>query len=174
MKHVSIRRAGFAPIHILIVLGALLALATGAWSWNRASTRIKQCEGNLRNIYRALELYELHHGRLPVMAFYPDDPRHAPDSLLVVLDPYAISGDLGFCPNAHQRIREHGLGYVWNTRMNGLRLHGQSPPEWLLTDISALSNNIKAPHFRRYLILYSDGSIMRSRTPPEDLPRAAY
>jgi len=174
MKKCKRLDAGFAPYHMLWLLLALAVLATGAWRWHRASTRIKQCESNLLNIYRALELYELHHGRLPVMAFYPDDPRHAPDSLLVVLDPYAVSGDLGYCPNAHARIQKHGLSYVWNTKMNGQRLNEPTPPVWLLSDIGTLSKTIKPPHFRRYLILYSDGSIVRSKNPPDDIRRISY
>ncbi len=128
-----------------------------------------QCADNLAQIYSALEMYEINHGVLPNLAFYPDNPKHAPDSLLVVLDPYAFGSDLGYCPSSHPVIRERGLSYVWNIRMNGKKLHAAPDAPWLITEIAALSDQVSPPHRGHYLILYADGRIVRSQTPPDGL-----
>lgn len=146
---------------------AVVALAV-TYYWRQRDLE-QQCAYNLAQIYGALEMYEINHGVLPNLAFYPDNPKHAPDSLLVVLDPYAFGSDLGYCPSSHPLIRDRGLSYVWNIRMNGKKLHAAPDAPWLITEISALSDQVRPPHRGQYLILYADGRIARSRTPPPGL-----
>lgn len=164
------RRAAGAvrtPLLLFIVL-AILAGAI-AYSVFRAEKRARQCIQHLRHLYLALEMYELDHGTLPHMAFYPDDARYAANSMLVVLDPYAITSEIGLCPGSHEVVREHGLSYIWNANLNGKPLHEQSGQTWLVTELSALSDQVPAPHLGRYITLYADGRIARSRKPPAGL-----
>lgn len=157
---------GFIRNPLLVVAALLVLLGAGGYTILLAEMGARQCIQNLRHIYLALELYELDHGTLPHMAFYPDDAWHSPDSMLVVLDPYAITSEIGICPGSHDIVRTHGLSYIWNANLNGRKLHEQDPETWVVTKLSALSDQVPAPHLGRYITLYANGHIARSRRPP--------
>ncbi len=159
--------AAWNPLLLLLALAVLLS-AIGYTTW-RAERKARQCARHLRHIYLALEMYELDHGALPHMAFFPDDAWHSSDSILVVLDPYGVSGDIGMCPSSHDAVRAHGLSYIWNANLNGKILHELDADTWLVTELGALSDQVPAPHLGRYNTLYADGRIARSRRKPAGL-----
>ncbi len=161
--------AGMVRRSLLPFIALALFLAFAGYTVMRGEQRARQCTRQLQHIYLALELHEIDHGALPHMAFYPNDPRHSSDSMLVVLDPYALTGAIGLCPGDHDVVRAHGLSYIWNANLNGQTLQEQDPNTWLVAELSALSDEVPAPHLGRYLTLYADGRVVRSRKPPVGL-----
>ena len=129
------------------------------------------CQERMLKIYAALERYEIEKGKLPTLAFFPDDPQHDKDSPLVVLEPYGAEEGLFVCPALPDLYDKIGLAYVWNTALNSSKLADAPEPVWMIVEISALSSQVPPPHFRGYNILYTDGTVRRSQTPPRELTR---
>ena len=123
------------------------------------------CQANLRTLYRAMEMYEMERGALPKLSFFPDNPTEDLDSLRVVLESHGASGTACLCPSGPASLRELGLTYVWNTQLNGRKIHRGGERTWMLMDIQALSPDVPAPHLRRYHVLYSDGQVDRIADP---------
>lgn len=162
-------RAGVALNVLLFTLALAAFLGAATYAMWRAKRNAHQCVQHLRHIYLALEMYELDHGSLPHMAFFPDDAWLSADSMLVVLDPYGVTGNTGMCPSAHDTVQTYGLSYIWNANLNGKTLHELDANTWLVTELNALSDQVRAPHLGRYTTLYADGRILRSRRKPDDL-----
>ena len=123
------------------------------------------CQANLRTLYRALEMYEMERGSLPKLAYFPDLPTEDTDSLRVVLESFGAGGAACVCPGAPANLREFGLTYVWNVRLNNRKIPRGADREWMLVDIQALSKDVPAPHLGRYHVLYSDGQVERIADP---------
>lgn len=164
------RRAGFTLWELLWVIAAmgLLGLLLSAYLRSRADANL--CMDRLRQIYTALEMYEMDHGALPDLAFFPPNPRTDAHSLRVALEPYLAVEPI--CPAAPPSHRELGMTYVWNVANNRRRLGPHDPPSWLLVELTALSDEAPPPHFGAYHVLYTDGRILRSRTAPNELRTA--
>jgi prepilin-type processing-associated H-X9-DG protein len=160
---------GFVLIELLAVAAVLIGLAAGIYTALHQNMLAKKCANNMRNIYTALENFEVDRGTLPRAAFYPDDPKQDNDSLLIALQPYRGQSDTYICPTAPAVQRDTGLTYVWNVQLNGRKLHGTGAPAWMLVELNALSDAVPAPHFGGYNILYADGSVQRSKIPPDGL-----
>lgn len=160
---------GFVLIELLAVAAVLIGLAAGIYTAVHQNMLTKKCANNLRNIYTALENFEVDRGTLPRAAFYPDDPKQDNDSLLVALQPYRVQSDIYICPTAPAVQKNTGLTYVWNVQLNGRKLHGSGTPAWMIVELNALSDAVPAPHFGEYNILYADGSVQRSKEPPKGL-----
>ena len=160
---------GFILIELLAVAAVLIGLAAGIYTFVHQNMLTKKCANNLRNIYMALENFEVDRGTLPRAAFYPDDPKQDNDSLLVALQPYRVQSDIYICPSAPTVQKDTGLTYVWNVQLNGRKLHGSGAPAWMIVELNALSDAVPAPHFGAYNILYADGSVQRSKLPPAGL-----
>ena len=160
---------GFVLIELLAVVAVLIALAAGIYAAVHQNMLTKQCANNMRSIYAALENFEFDRGTLPRAAFYPDDPKQDNDSLLVALQPYRISSEIYVCPAAPTVQKDTGLTYVWNVQLNGRKLRGSEVPAWILVELNALSDGVPAPHLGAYNILYTDGSVRRSKTLPPGL-----
>ena len=161
--------SGFVLIELLAMAAVLIGLAAAIYTAIHQNMLTKKCANNLRNIYAALENFEIDRGTLPRAAFYPDDPKQDNDSLLVALQPYRVQPDLYICPTAPGVQKELGLTYVWNVQLNGRKLHGSGPPAWMIVELNALSDAVPAPHFGAYNILNTDGSVKRSKQPPAEL-----
>lgn len=160
---------GFVLIELLAVAAVLIGLAAGIYTAVHQNMLTKKCANNLRNIYTALENFEVDRGTLPRAAFYPDDPKQDNDSLLVALQPYRAQSDLYICPAAPAVQKDTGLTYVWNVQLNGRKMHVSGAPVWMIVELNALSDAVPAPHFGGYNILYTDGSVQRSKEPPKGL-----
>jgi hypothetical protein len=161
--------AVFLPwLFILLMIGSLI------WLLNRLNTGIQnteRCEKSLESIYAYLTLYERDNGRLPIFELYPENPRENPESLINRLSelPGFDSGWL-ICPSAPALLQEQGITYLWNTALNQGSLSNRQEITWVLVDIQALDDRIPGPHFGTYHILYSDGRVERSSSPPHSLP----
>jgi len=168
-KNRRLPRAGFTINQALLTLIALVV--AGWWTYHYLQQRAlaEQAVNNLRLVYMALEMYEIDRGRLPDLAFFPDDPRHDNDSPLVVLAKYGGTEELMVCPTAPPALKELGLNYVWNTQLNGRKLHEPGQRDWMFVELHALSSQVPPPHLGHYTILYTDGKVERSRVPPPDL-----
>lgn len=155
-------------------LGLVLALgAMGFAIINHYVTEARKaarCADQLRAIYRALEMYEMERGSLPQLAYYPDSPLEDPDSLRTVLEAYGLDPEYCVCPASRRIQRAEGLTYLWNVKLNGLRIPRGGQPVWMLVDMEALGGGVPAPHFGGYNVLFSDGSVRRLREPRRDLP----
>ena len=162
-------RGGFTLIELVVVLLMLVVGGVGIYFYNQQQTMARQCARNLHRLYMAAEMYEMERGVLPRLAFFPEDPKQDANSLAVVLGPYGALPEVCVCPAAPVDIRAMGLTYVWNVRVNGRPLHGLSGPEWLVTEINAISRDYPAAHLGRYNILYTDGQVRRLVNPPSGL-----
>ena len=162
-------RAGHVAINLLLVVGLCLALLAGIYTLLLQLRRSMACQANLRTLYHALEMYEMERGALPKLSFFPDSPTDDADSLRVVLETYGADGTACICPAAPASLREWGLTYVWNVQLNNRKIPRGEDRVWMLVDMQALSSDVPAPHLRRYLVLYSDGSVERITQPRQRL-----
>lgn len=165
------RRAGFVAVRWLTALGLVAVVGAGAWAWARCREHARTCEARLHELYAFFELYELQHGVLPTLAFYPNEPRRDGRSLRVLVEQEGLNGEVCVCPAAPRLLREAGLTYLWNPALNGRRLADQPEPRWMLVEVHALSDEVPRPHFGSYHVLFTDGRVVRCRQPPSDLPR---
>lgn len=162
------RLAGRVLLKFVVLLACALAAVAIIYYLLVQVSLSKDCSSNLRRIYRALELYETERGTLPRMAFFPDNPDEDPDSLRTVLETYGVNGTVTVCPSVHESLARLGLTYVWNARLNGRKFPAEKT--WLLVEINALSPDVPAPHYGRYNVLYSDGSVEQIGSPLMELP----
>ncbi|HMP73482.1 MAG TPA: hypothetical protein PKE55_09495 [Kiritimatiellia bacterium] len=151
-------------LSLLIALAAVLIL--GILSLLNSLSRSAKCAEQLRDIYLALELFELDKGSLPHLAFFPDDPLTDTDSLRVVLEEYGLRASSCVCPAAAPRLRDTGLTYIWNVRLNGANLQIENRErEWMLIDAAALSADLPSPHLGGFNVLFTDGTVERIAMP---------
>ena len=169
-RHLRSRpRSGFTLIELLVVLVMLGCLAALGWFAARQVMIRKQCKRNLYAIYNALEMYEMDRGTLPRLAFFPDKPQTDKDSPLVALRTYSSSPEIFICPAAPAYHQALGITYIWNVTLNGRKLHAAGSPTWMMTEMSALSENVPPPHLGVYNALYTDGHVRKLKKPPEAL-----
>ncbi|MDF3131165.1 hypothetical protein P0Y35_18290 [Kiritimatiellaeota bacterium B1221] len=161
--------AVFLPwIFILLMLCSLI------WLLNQLNAGIKnteRCEDQLKKIYNALVLYEMDNGRLPSFELYPSDPEGNVESMLNRLSELPdFDPEWLCCPASPEILKEHGTTYLWNVALNHSSLSYRDEITWVLVDMQALVDGVPGPHFGSYLILYSDGRVERSSSPPHSLP----
>jgi len=167
--HLKTGREGFSLVELLIILLLLMCIASIAYFFTHQVMMRKRCKWNLREIHTALELYEIDRGTLPRLAFFPDEPKAEVDSIVSVLRPYGAGPEIYVCPALPQYLRSLGLTYIWNVRLNGRKMQSPDAPTWMLTEMSALSDNVPKPHLGIYDIIYTDGAVRKSKTPPPGL-----
>ncbi|OGV42554.1 MAG: hypothetical protein A2X46_04625 [Lentisphaerae bacterium GWF2_57_35] len=156
-------------MRLAVVLLTAGAIGVVVYTISLEQIEANQCENRLHRLYSALEQYEIDRGMLPHVAFFPDDPKQDSDSLPTALAAYVAGPEIYICPATPKLFQDTGLTYVWNVELNGKKLRDSKEPVWILTEINALSDQVPAPHWRRYHILYTDGSVRHSRTPPKSL-----
>ncbi|MEX2606211.1 MAG: hypothetical protein WD708_02605 [Kiritimatiellia bacterium] len=165
------RRTGavYLPwLFILLMIGSLI------WLMNRLSVGIQHadvCEARLEKLYEHIRIYEQEQGRLPTLELYPEDLFENPESLLNLLkEQPGFNPEWLICPSSPPVLRERGITYLWNTALNQSSLTNRKEITWVLVDIQALDDSITGPHFGNYHILYTDGRVESSSTPPHSLP----
>jgi len=161
--------AVFLPwLFILLMIGSLI------WLLSRLNTGLQNTEGcrhNLEKIYEYLTLYERDNGRLPTFELYPEDPEGNLESLSNRLGEFSnFDPEWLICPASPELLKSHGITYLWNTALNQSSLSYRDEITWVLVDIQALVDDVPGPHFGTYHILYSDGRVERSASPPHSLP----
>jgi len=163
------RRHGGVRMLALFLLAVGVAIVGLFLLLSQNSRDRKDCEANLKRIYRSLELYEVDRGSLPSLAYFPADPINDPDSLLVALESYGADSRSCVCPALHPVLRDMGLTYIWNSALNGRRIPREGKPVWLLVEMTAINEELPTPHLGHYNVLYSDGSVKRVRRPLREL-----
>ena len=154
---------------LILVFIFCLLVCIGALVWKRQDNQALACRENLVRIYGALRQYDAQHGHLPEMAFFPDDANDSVDSLLVILRDHGVEESDCVCPALPESLRRFGVNYLWNATLNRYRLQDLSPSTWLLVEINALRPGLPSPHRGTYQVLYADGQVVLSRTPPPGL-----
>ena len=171
MKNPRTLRWGFVSGRTLPALAALAAVAAAALYGVSERRAAETCLAQLKQIYSAIGLYEFDGGRLPSLAFYPEQPRQDPNGIREALKKFGADPRLFLCPGTPALVRDTGLSYVWNVSLNGRSLKDIRDPVWMLVEVNALDEQIPRPHWGRYHILYTDGRVVLSEAPPEDLNR---
>lgn len=161
--------AVFLPwLFIILMIFSLI------WLLNRLNTGLQQasqCEEQLKKIYQYLSLYERENGRLPSFELYPEELRENQESLLNRLGTLpGFDSDWLVCPGAPAILKSQGITYLWNTSLNQSSLTLRKEITWVLVDMQALDDQVAGPHFGHYHILYTDGRVERSASPPHSLP----
>jgi len=151
----------------LILILCLLGIISLVFFAMSTANRAVQCSYNLNRLYQALDLYEMHNGALPSLAFYPAEPYADPASIRVVLETYGPEESNWTCPGIHPLIKQTGLSYIWNTSLNGASLRNMEKKEWMLVELNAMSREVDRPHFGYCNVLFTDGSVERVRYPDE-------
>lgn len=170
MSHPSKAIARLVWLPWFAVLLLVVALTVVTLRVNKGMADRKTCEDNLRAIYAALDDYERFNAGLPRLDLYPANPRTDQDSLLVALAGYGLSLEAGHCPRAPASIgREHALTYLWNVELNGKLRRDVPRKTWMVIEITALNQDLKPPHFRKYNVLLADGTIVATRSVPDML-----
>lgn len=162
-------RAGHAVLKMVVLAFIVCVLMGGIYLALIAATRTVACADNLKRIYGALEIYELSHGALPRMDFYPDEALTSPESMCVVLESYGLESATWICPATHRVIRDTGLSYLWNTRLNGVSLRALPERQWMLVEINAISAEVPRPHLGYCNVLFTDGTVERMKNPAREI-----
>lgn len=160
--NIKARRILILALCLTVLFGCLIMVMD-------ETSRAVDCSYNLRRIYQALDLYEMHNGALPELAFYPDEPLSDPSSIRVVLETYGPEEKTWTCPGAHKSIRETGLSYIWNTALGGTSLRSAAEKTWMLVELNGLSREVGRPHSGFCNVLFTDGSVERIRFPIDQL-----
>lgn len=163
------KRSGHIVFKLFLLTVAVFITVGGIYIALMQASKTVQCADNLNRIYQALEVFEMERGSLPRLAFYPDEPMTDPDSIRVVLEEYGVDNAVWVCPASHPKIANLGLSYIWNTRLNGANLRSFTERQWMLIEINALSEDVPAPHFGFYNVLYTDGKVERIDDPLQQL-----
>jgi prepilin-type processing-associated H-X9-DG protein len=154
------------PAQTILTLVLLAALAAAGLTHARRFHLRNACEQRMLHIYQALQAYTAEHGAYPELAFYPDNPLADANSILVTLAPYGLSPTDLLCPGTAPALRQTGNTLLWNVRLGGIPPDQQMNPQWIVTEINAMSPNVPPPHGKHYNILYTDGSVRSQRIPP--------
>jgi hypothetical protein len=163
------RRDGIILLPWMFILLMICSLFWLLHLVNLGRSQAENCQAQLRRIHQALVRYEASQGHLPVLELFPEEPLSDPSSLPIALKSLGLDTADCVCPTSPQVVRQHGLGYLWNTALNGASLQRESRT-WVLVDIQALDDRLPGPHFGRYHILYTDGVVESSSFPPAGLP----
>ncbi|MCX8081780.1 MAG: type II secretion system GspH family protein [bacterium] len=156
MKRKKLRN-GFTLIEISTVVGIVSALSVGTYMGVQKG-RERECINNLQQIHKAVVMFEMDHGYLPMAKFFPSSPSD-PKGLNNILIPYGITGSILFCPSIPEQLNRYGTNYIWNDTANGKSLDSLAPNTWLMTEMTAVSKNIPGPHTgSRFSILYAGGN----------------
>lgn len=181
----SARRARGAALAEVVALAATLSsLGAAAFSGSKSSANKTACAAHLTKLGKALKMYALdNYGKLPSCKLYPGaKAKTDPKSIRKALAEYISTGSTFTCGGAPSKINGYGLGYLWNDAVNGKSLRKLPKTTWLMTDVTAVKAainsktaaakkiNLKAippAHSGGYNILYADGRVKFSKTPPK-------
>ncbi|NCC52056.1 MAG: hypothetical protein EOM20_12680 [Spartobacteria bacterium] len=159
-KYNQKNKAGFSSSGLLLLLLALL-LGVSAYLTFQNWKKERICAAQLAAIYDAVSRYEIRQGILPALQFYPVDPASQEGSLRLFLMGEGVRGDDAVCPSSPRIFRKTGQTYLWNDALNGQHLSALKEPRWMLVEMNALSTDVPPPHWGRYHVLMTDGTIRK-------------
>lgn len=163
----------FTLVEITIVAG-IIGGSQGSYAGALDRAKRAQCEHNLGQLYLGLYQKDLFDGRLPEISFFPKEPEKDPRSLLNVMGP-DFRGVM-VCPTMPEDIKRLGCTYVFNDALSGKSL--DTIPDrkgtWVLMDMTGTVRSKEnpdqlsgpQPHSEGVNVLYGDGHIEWTKTPP--------
>lgn len=143
----------------MIVASLVGAIPISVYLEAAKSAKSADCISNMRNIYMALQMYEMDFEALPDAKFYPESPRDDPKSILNILAGYLDDKRVFICPSMPAELAAKSLTYVWNDSYNNKLMDsiGNKGLSWLLTDMTAVDSKIPPPHQGCYNVVFVDG-----------------
>ncbi len=163
----------FTLIEVTIVAG-IIGGSQGSYAGALKRAKREACAHNLRQVYQGLLMAELTEGRLPQISFYSKDSRKDPHSLLRTLGP--SFAPVLVCPTMPEDIKKSGCTYVFNDTLSGKSFAAVRNPSrtWMLMGMTAVTRDTKdpkklagkQPHTGGVNVLYADGHVEWTKTPP--------
>jgi prepilin-type processing-associated H-X9-DG protein len=169
---------------VVAVAAALSALGGNAFTGAKSAAHKGTCQANLKQLGAALKMYALdNNGKLLTALFYPGArAKTDPKSLRKQLSSYVKAENVFLCPGAPSSLNKNGLSYLWNDSLNGapLKRIPNASSTWMLVDAAAAAKALDSKtaaakkikpippaHVDGYNILYADGHVAWSKTPPK-------
>jgi len=165
------RQAGFTLIEVLAVTGLMAGLHSQG-NYQYAISKANEIKGlsNLRQLHLLLRMQCIS-GGLPRAAFYPKgDPKKDPKSIVRLVP--GAPPQLFISPFAPEPLRQKGLTYAWNDKVNGRGIDAVPGNTWLMIDLAAFIADPNLPKPRKYLVLYANGKAEAVVNPPPDILKA--
>lgn len=163
----------FTLIEVTMVAG-IIGGSQGSYAGALDRAKRATCANNLQQLYQGLYQKDLFDGRLPEIAFFSKEPAKDPRSLLNALGP-EFSGVM-ICPTMPEDIKRLGCTYVFNDALSGKSLDNlpNRRGTWVLMDMTGSVRSKEnpdqlsgpQPHSNGVNILYADGHVEWTETPP--------
>ncbi len=158
---------GFTATELLVVTTLLSSIPATSYIGVKNKALQIQCASNLRQIGLAVRMFIMSEGKYPNALFYPKEPLKDPRSIVVILRPYGVKESVFICPTAPPVLKNKGLTYLWNDELSDKppsRIRNPSKV-WMMVDITAVDKRVSS-HLGGYNILYADGHVSWSSSPP--------
>ena len=161
MKIRFLNNTGYTIIEIMLVASLVGVIPVTVYLEAEKSARSADCISNLRNIYMALQMYEMDFEKLPDAKFYPESPRDDPKSIMNILSGYIDDKKVFICPSMPAELMSKSLTYVWNDSYNNKRMDSIINKEfsWVMTDMTVVDSKIPPPHRGAYNVVFLDGHV---------------
>jgi hypothetical protein len=162
----------FTLVEVLVVSGLMTGMhAKGNYGYVINQANELKGTASLQQIHLLIKMHCMTN-RLPDAAFYPKgDPVKDPKSIIRLLGSGA-NPKLFVSPFAPKPLKEKGLTYAWNSKVNGKSLDRLPRDTWLLVDLAAFIVDPDVPRPSKYFILYADGRAMAVKELPADIRKA--
>jgi len=160
MKRNSQKLRGYTAIEVLLVASIVGLIPIGVYMEAYKKAEASSCMSNLRNVYIAVQMYEMDFERMPDIKFYPKSASEK-GSITEMLTHYIDDENVYICPAMPDELKEKGLTYIWNDNYNGKMLYSinDKAAKWLMTEMTAVKPEIPAPHNGAYNVLFLDGHV---------------
>ncbi|HOJ39182.1 MAG TPA: type II secretion system protein [bacterium] len=155
MIEIRRRKKGFTLIELMAVSTLVSAVSTTAFQAIKKGKE-SQCLNNLKQIYLAVTMFVNDNGGAPAAKLFPDSLNDS-RALHNLLGSYGVSKEIFFCPALPQELNSRGTNYLWNDTVNGKDPGSLGRSTWLMTEMTAVNEQVAAPHLAGYAILYPDG-----------------
>jgi len=159
MKTRFANNLGYTMIEVMLVASLIGVIPVTVYVEAAKSARSANCISNLRNIYMALQMYEMDFERLPDAKFYPESPKDDPKSISNILSNYIDDKSVFICPSMPAELTAKSLTYIWNDSYNNKLMDSINNKgfSWLITDMTAVDSKIPPPHQGAYNVVFVDG-----------------
>ncbi|GEM_PF-811715 len=148
--------AGFTLAEMTIVVTLVSSLSVGTYMGVQKG-RERECINNLQQIYKAAYMFSMDNGVMPPAIFFPSSESD-PHGFHNILAQYGVVKGILFCPSLPEQVNVNGTNYIWNDTVSGKNADTFPSSTWLMTEMTAVSKNIPAPHTGGFGILYVGGN----------------
>jgi len=158
---------GFTVTELLLVTSLLSSIPVSGYVVVKNKALQIECLSNLRMIGTAVECFVADNDAYPNAKFYPEEPLKDMRSIVKIMKPYGLQGNIFTCRSSPPALMSKGLSYLWNDELSGKNPAQVRDPAatWMMTDVTALDERISS-HSGGYNILYADGHQAWSSAPP--------